>query len=101
VRGVTTSAGRVGPPDGAASAPVQEDSGADLLVWLLGAVAVLCVLGLVPLYALVLRTYDSLKFLAAGIDFLVATSFSKSFSLYGERVGALSVLVAFGIRVAF
>jgi len=31
-------------------------------------------------------------FLAAGMDFLVATSFSKSFSLYGERVGALSVV---------
>jgi len=34
------------------------------------------------------------KFLAAGIDFLVSTSFSKSFSLYGERVGGLSVLCA-------
>jgi aromatic-amino-acid transaminase len=33
-------------------------------------------------------------FLASGIDFLVATSFSKSFSLYGERVGALSVVCA-------
>ncbi len=32
------------------------------------------------------------QFLAAGLDFLVATSFSKSFSLYGERVGALSVV---------
>lgn len=32
------------------------------------------------------------KFLDAGIDFFVSTSFSKSFSLYGERVGALSVL---------
>jgi aromatic-amino-acid transaminase len=32
------------------------------------------------------------KFVAAGLDFLVATSFSKSFSLYGERVGALSVV---------
>jgi aromatic-amino-acid transaminase len=32
------------------------------------------------------------QFLDAGIDFLVATSFSKSFSLYGERVGALSVV---------
>jgi aromatic-amino-acid transaminase len=31
-------------------------------------------------------------FLSAGVDFLVATSFSKSFSLYGERVGALSVV---------
>ena len=31
-------------------------------------------------------------FLAAGLDFFVATSFSKSFSLYGERVGALSVV---------
>jgi aromatic-amino-acid transaminase len=29
---------------------------------------------------------------AAGIDALVANSFSKSFSLYGERVGALTVL---------
>ena len=34
------------------------------------------------------------RFLDAGIDFLVATSFSKSFSLYGERVGALSVVCA-------
>jgi aromatic-amino-acid transaminase len=32
------------------------------------------------------------KFVASGLTFLVATSFSKSFSLYGERVGALSVL---------
>jgi aromatic-amino-acid transaminase len=31
-------------------------------------------------------------FVAAGLDFFVATSFSKSFSLYGERVGALSVV---------
>jgi aromatic-amino-acid transaminase len=30
--------------------------------------------------------------LQAGLDFLVSTSFSKSFSLYGERVGALSVV---------
>ena len=29
--------------------------------------------------------------MSAGLEFLVATSFSKSFSLYGERVGALSV----------
>jgi len=34
------------------------------------------------------------QFIAAGLDFLVATSFSKSFSLYGERVGALSVVCA-------
>jgi aromatic-amino-acid transaminase len=32
------------------------------------------------------------KFVASGQDFFVATSFSKSFSLYGERVGALSVV---------
>ena len=32
------------------------------------------------------------QFLDAGIGFFVATSFSKSFSLYGERVGALSVV---------
>jgi len=31
-------------------------------------------------------------FVASGLDFFVATSFSKSFSLYGERVGALSVV---------
>ena len=32
------------------------------------------------------------KFGAAGVNFFVSTSFSKSFSLYGERVGALSVV---------
>lgn len=32
------------------------------------------------------------KFVAAQLNFFVATSFSKSFSLYGERVGALSVV---------
>ena len=32
------------------------------------------------------------KFVAAGLNFLVSTSFSKSFSLYGERVGGLSVV---------
>ena len=32
------------------------------------------------------------KFVASGMDFFVSTSFSKSFSLYGERVGGLSVL---------
>ena len=34
------------------------------------------------------------QFIDAGLDFLVATSFSKSFSLYGERVGGLSVVCA-------
>ena len=34
------------------------------------------------------------KFVAAGLEFFVSTSFSKSFSLYGERVGALSILCA-------
>ncbi len=32
------------------------------------------------------------QFLAADLSFFVSTSFSKSFSLYGERVGALSVV---------
>ncbi len=34
------------------------------------------------------------QFVDAGLDFFVSTSFSKSFSLYGERVGGLSVLCA-------
>ena len=34
------------------------------------------------------------KFVEADLTFFVSTSFSKSFSLYGERVGALSVLCA-------
>ncbi len=34
------------------------------------------------------------QFLNSGMELLVATSFSKSFSLYGERVGALSVVCA-------
>jgi aromatic-amino-acid transaminase len=37
--------------------------------------------------ALALRT-----FAASGLSFLVSSSFSKSFSLYGERVGALSIV---------
>lgn len=32
------------------------------------------------------------KFAAAGIDFLVASSFSKNFGLYNERTGALTVV---------
>jgi len=34
------------------------------------------------------------QFMAAGLDFFVSTSFSKSFTMYGERVGALSVVCA-------
>lgn len=33
-------------------------------------------------------------FADAGVSFFVASSFSKSFSLYGERVGALSIVAA-------
>ncbi len=33
-------------------------------------------------------------FAESGLDFLISSSFSKSFSLYGERVGALSVVTA-------
>ncbi len=40
------------------------------------------------------------KFVASGVDLFIATSFSKSFSLYGERVGALSVVCADAGEVA-
>jgi len=33
-------------------------------------------------------------FAASGMEFFVASSFSKSFSLYGERVGALTIVTA-------
>ncbi len=33
-------------------------------------------------------------FVASGLQFFVSSSFSKSFSLYGERVGALSIVTA-------
>jgi aromatic-amino-acid transaminase len=33
-------------------------------------------------------------FAESGLDFFVSSSFSKSFSLYGERVGALSIVTA-------
>ncbi|WP_174875871.1 amino acid aminotransferase [Vogesella oryzae] len=33
-------------------------------------------------------------FAASGLQFFVSSSFSKSFSLYGERVGALSIITA-------
>nr|WP_315595208.1 amino acid aminotransferase [uncultured Cupriavidus sp.] len=57
--------------------------------------------GLVPLIDLAYQGFgDGLEadasvvreFVKAGQPFLVATSFSKNFSLYGERVGALSVV---------
>ncbi|MDF1486797.1 amino acid aminotransferase [Tessaracoccus caeni] len=32
------------------------------------------------------------RFVEAGVDCLISTSFSKSFSLYGERIGSLSVV---------
>ncbi|MHA6511630.1 amino acid aminotransferase [Tessaracoccus sp. Z1128] len=34
------------------------------------------------------------KFVASGLEFFIATSFSKSFSLYGERIGSLSVVTS-------
>ena len=40
-------------------------------------------------------------FLDSGLDFLCSTSFSKSFSLYGERVGALTVACASAVAVRF
>ena len=33
-------------------------------------------------------------FIASGLQFFISTSYSKSFSLYGERIGALSVITA-------
>lgn len=39
-------------------------------------------------------SYAVRQFLDAGLTFFVSTSFSKSFSLYGERVGALSAVAA-------
>lgn len=33
------------------------------------------------------------RFVAAGLTFLLSTSYSKSFSLYGERIGSLSVVL--------
>ncbi|MDR2366235.1 MAG: aspartate/tyrosine/aromatic aminotransferase [Zoogloeaceae bacterium] len=33
-------------------------------------------------------------FVASGMEFLISSSFSKNFSLYGERVGALSIVTA-------
>ncbi|WP_374339888.1 aromatic amino acid transaminase [Methyloversatilis sp.] len=34
------------------------------------------------------------QFVASGLSFVISSSFSKSFSLYGERVGALSIVTA-------
>ncbi len=66
-------------------------------------VAVLVVRGLVPFLDMAYQGFGEglaedgravQLCLDAGLDFFVATSFSKSFSLYGERVGALSVVCA-------
>ena len=66
-------------------------------------IAVLAARGLVPFLDMAYQGFgDGIaedgavvqQFINAGLDFFVATSFSKSFSLYGERVGALSVVCA-------
>jgi aromatic-amino-acid transaminase len=77
-------------------------TGCDLLPAQWEQVAALCARrGLVPFLDLAYQGFgDGIaedgvavqRFLATGIAFFVATSFSKSFSLYGERVGALSVV---------
>ena len=59
--------------------------------------------GLVPFLDLAYQGFSAglepdraavVRFAALGVPVLVASSFSKSFSLYGERVGALSVVAA-------
>jgi aromatic-amino-acid transaminase len=64
-------------------------------------VAVVKARGLVPFLDMAYQGFGSglaedgaavALFVASGMDCFVATSFSKSFSLYGERVGALSVV---------
>jgi aromatic-amino-acid transaminase len=77
-------------------------TGADLTAGQWEQVAAVCkAAGLVPFLDMAYQGFGSglaedgaavQCFLAAGASFLVSTSFSKSFSLYGERVGALSVL---------
>jgi aromatic-amino-acid transaminase len=66
-------------------------------------VAVCCERGLVPFLDMAYQGFaDGIKedavavraFSASGLQFLVSSSFSKSFSLYGERVGALSLVTA-------
>jgi aromatic-amino-acid transaminase len=64
-------------------------------------VAIACERGLVPLLDLAYQGFaDGIEadsaavraFAASGAEFFVASSFSKSFSLYGERVGALTIV---------
>ena len=59
--------------------------------------------GLIPFFDIAYQGFGSgidadafalRHFAAEGIDFLVASSFSKNFSLYGERCGSLSVVCA-------
>ena len=77
-------------------------TGCDLTSTQWGQVAALCKdRGLVPFLDMAYQGFGKglkedgavvQQFLAQGINFFVGTSFSKSFSLYGERVGALSVV---------
>jgi len=64
-------------------------------------VAVVKARGLVPFLDMAYQGFGSgltedgaavALFVASGLDFFVSTSYSKNFSLYGERVGALSVV---------
>ena len=64
-------------------------------------IAVIKAQGLVPFLDMAYQGFGNgiaedgavvIKFLDAGLSYFVSTSFSKSFSLYGERVGALSIV---------
>ncbi|CAN7195635.1 aspartate/tyrosine/aromatic aminotransferase [Pseudoduganella sp. LjRoot289] len=66
-------------------------------------IAVVAANGLVPFLDMAYQGFGSgiaedgavvRRFAATGVPLLVSNSFSKSFSLYGERVGALSVVAA-------
>lgn len=66
-------------------------------------IAIVVARGLVPFLDMAYQGFGSgiaedgavvRKFAATGVPLLVSNSFSKSFSLYGERVGALSVVAA-------
>ncbi|MCL4504739.1 MAG: protein kinase [Chloroflexi bacterium] len=54
---MTGATGATGAVAGATQA--QPQSGTDILLWLLAALTILCVLGLIPVWALVVRAYNS------------------------------------------
>jgi eukaryotic-like serine/threonine-protein kinase len=66
---------------GASTSVPAQQPGTDILLWLLAAFAILCILGLIPLWAMVVRTYSTPAPAAGSTTQAVSTTVNSTFRL--------------------